>query len=260
MDIAGTLPWARRQVKHSRPFEPAPVTWPPVTTVLLVRHGQTAITATTLVGWTPGVGLDERGRAQASAVAERIRPVELETIVSSPLERARETAQIVFAGREPAPTFELDERLADVRYGDWTGRTFKDLRRDPAWKALHAERSSFRFPNGEALHEMVARSVAAVRGWNERLGPEATYAIVSHADPIRAILADALGLGFDGYARLEVGLASLSIVHYGPAGATVLRVNDTGSDPTDLIPANKPVRAPRARPADGSEGTPGQMS
>lgn len=230
-----------------------------MTTVLLVRHGQTALTASTLVGWTPGVGLDERGRAQATALAERIRSVALGTIVSSPLERCRETAQMVFAGRDPAPTFELDERLADVRYGDWTGRTFKDLRRDPAWKALHADRSGFRFPNGEALHEMVARSVAAARGWNERLGPDATYAIVSHADPIRAILADALGLGFDGYARLEVGPASLSIVHYGPGGATILRVNDSGSDPADLIPPKKQVRAPAIRPTDGREGTPGQM-
>ncbi len=243
-----------------RVFRLGPVNWASVTTVLLVRHGQTALTASTLVGWRPGVGLDERGRRQAAAVAERIRPVALDTIVSSPLERCRETAQIVFAGREPAPTFELDERLADVRYGDWTGRTFKDLRRDPAWKRLHADRSAFRFPNGEALHEMVARSVAAVRDWNERLGPDATYTIVSHADPIRSILADALGLGFDGYARLEVGVASLSIVHYGPAGSTVLRVNDSGSDPTDLIPPKKPVQRPTARPVDGGEGTPGQMS
>jgi probable phosphomutase (TIGR03848 family) len=231
-----------------------------VTTVLLVRHGLTAITASTLVGWTPGVGLDQHGRAQAAAVAERIRPVPLDTIVSSPLERCRETAQIVFAGRDPAPPFELDERLADVRYGDWTGRLFKDLRHDPGWKTMHADRSSFRFPNGEALHEMVARSVAAVRDWNERLGPDATYAIFSHADPIRAILADALGLGFDGYARLAVGPASLSIVDYGPGGAMVLRVNDSGSDPTDLIPTKKQVRGPRNRPTGGRDGTPGQMS
>ena len=147
-----------------------------------------------------------------------------------------------------------------MRYGDWTGRLFKDLRRDPGWKTMHADRSSFRFPNGEALHEMVARSVAAVRDWNERLGPDATYAIVSHADPIRAILADALGLGSDGYPRLAVGLASLSVVHYGPGGATVLRVNDSGSDPTDLLPAKKEVRGSRNRPTGGREGTPGQMS
>ncbi len=231
-----------------------------MTTVLLVRHGLTALTSSTLVGWTPGIGLDETGRTQASAIAERIRPVPLTTIVSSPLERCRETAQAIFIGREPAPAFELDERLADVRYGDWTGRLFKDLHREPGWKTLHADPGSFRFPNGEALHEMGARAVAAVRDWNERLGPDTTYAIVSHADPIRAILADALGLGFDGYGRLAVGPASLSVVRYGPGGATVLRVNDTGSDPTDLIPPKEKVRTSRSRPNRARDGRPAQMS
>jgi probable phosphoglycerate mutase len=225
-----------------------------VTTVLLVRHGLTALTATTLVGWTPGIGLDDTGRAQVEAVAGRIRPVPLTTIVSSPLERCRETAQAIFTGRDPAPAFELDERLGDVRYGDWTGRTFKDLGREPRWKTIHADPASFRFPNGEALHEMGARAVAAVRDWNERLGPDATYALVSHADPIRAILADALGLGFDGFLRLSVGPASLSVVHYGPGGATVVRVNDTGSDPGDLIPTKKKVRTPRGQ-AGGDRGS-----
>lgn len=223
----------------------------PVSTVLLIRHGLTALTATTLVGWTPGIGLDATGRAQAEAIAERIRPIPLTTIVSSPLERCRETAQVVFAGREPAPAFELDERLGDVRYGDWTGRTFKDLGREPRWKAIHATPASFRFPNGEALHEMGARAVAAVRDWNERLDHDATYALVSHADPIRAILADALGLGFEGYLRLTVGPASLSVVRYGDGGAQVLRVNDTGSDPSDLLTTKKKVRIRRGRTGDG---------
>lgn len=227
-------------------------------TVLLIRHGLTALTATTLVGWSPGVGLDETGRAQAAAVAERIRPVELSSIVSSPLERCRETAQVVFAGRDPAPAFELDERLGDVRYGDWTGRTFKELGREPRWKTIHTDPAAFRFPNGEALHEMGARAVAAVRDWNERLGPEAVYALVSHADPIRAILADALGLGFEGFQRLTVGPASLSVVRYGPGGATVLRVNDTGSDPTDLLATKKKVRIGRGRA--GPDEPPGSSS
>jgi probable phosphomutase (TIGR03848 family) len=231
-----------------------------LTTVLLVRHGLTALTNSTLVGWTPGVWLDEKGRAQAAAVAARLRPVALAAIVSSPLERCRETAEAVAAGREPVPPFELDERLGDVRYGDWTAREFKELRHDPRWKTIHVDPSSFRFPNGEALHEMGARSVAAVRDWNERLGPEAIYAIVSHADPIRAILADALGIGFDGYLRLVVGPASLSVVRYGPRGAAVLRLNDTGSDPTDLVATNKRVRSARGRSGDGRPGRPDKMS
>jgi len=232
----------------------------PVTTVFLVRHGLTALTSSTLLGWTPGVGLDDRGRAQATAVATRLLPVPLEAVVSSPLERCRETAEAIAAGRAPAPALELDDRLGDVRYGDWTGRPFKELNRLPAWRHIHADPSSFRFPNGEALHEMGARSVAAVRDWNERLGPEATYALVSHADPIRAILVDALGLGFAAYLRLVVGPASISVVRYGPGGATVLRLNDAGGDPTDLIPANRRVRTSRSRSSGRRAGHPGQMS
>jgi len=231
-----------------------------VTTVLLIRHGLTALTNSTLVGWTPGVWLDETGRAQAAAVATRLRSVPLAAIVSSPLERCRETADAVAAERDPAPAFELDERLGDVRYGDWTGRSFKDLRREPRWKTIHVDPSSFRFPNGEALHEMDARAVAAVRDWNERVGPEATYAIVSHADPIRAILADALGIGFDGYLRMAVGPGSLSVVRYGPSGATILRLNDTGSDPADLVPTKKKVRSGAGRSGDRPPGPPSQMS
>ena len=217
-----------------------------MTTVLLVRHGLTALTASTLLGWTPGVPLDDVGRGQAAAVAERLRRVPLAAIVSSPIERCRQTAEVVAAGRDPSPAFELDERLGDVRYGDWTGRPFKELNRNPLWKRIQADPASFRFPNGEALHEMGARSVASVRDWTERLGPDATYAIVSHADPIRAILVDALGLGFDGYLRMVVGPGSLSVIRYGPGGATVLRVNDTGSDPTDLVPTKRKVPGRRA--------------
>jgi probable phosphomutase (TIGR03848 family) len=231
-----------------------------VTTVFLLRHGMTALTDSTLLGWTPGVGLDARGRAQAEALATRVRSIRFDAIVSSPLERCRQTADVISGGRQPPPAFELDDRLGDVRYGDWTGRSFKELNRLPAWRRIHQDASSFRFPNGEALHEMGARSVAAVRDWNERLGPDATYALVSHADPIRAILADALGLAFGAYLRLVVGPASLSVVRYGPTGARVLRVNDQDGDPSELVAMKRRVRAPRTRQADGRAGGPATMS
>lgn len=238
-----------------------------MTTVLLIRHGLTALTGSTLVGWTPGVSLDERGRGQAAAVAERIRPIPLAAIVTSPIDRCRETAETLLAGREPAPPFELDTRIAEVDYGDWTGRPFRELRREPLWKVVQATPAEVTFPNGEALRDMAIRAAAAVRDWNARLGPDATYAIVSHADPIRAILADALGLHLEGYDRLVVGPGSLSVVRYDGARPKVLRVNDLGGDPADLLASKR--RTGRARSSragsrtmrpDVRSGAPGEMA
>jgi probable phosphomutase (TIGR03848 family) len=231
-----------------------------MTTVLLIRHGLTALTDSTLLGWTTGVPLDERGRAQAASIASRLRKVPLAAIVSSPIERCRETAEAVLAERDPAPPFELDERLGDVRYGDWTGRPFKELHREPLWKSVMANPADVTFPNGEALRDMAIRAIAAVRDWNARLGPDAVFAVVSHADPIRAILADALGLHLEGYGRLVVGPGSLSVVRYDGARRAVLRVNDVGDDPSDLLASSGRPRSRRARRAAAPTSAPGQMA
>jgi len=237
-----------------------------VTTVLFIRHGLTALTASTLLGWTTGVPLDERGRAQAASVAARLQTLPLAVIVSSPIERCRETAEAILAERDPAPPFELDERLGDVRYGDWTGRSFKELHREPLWKSVMANPADVTFPNGEAIRDMAVRAIASVRDWSARLGPDATFAIVSHADPIRAILADALGLHLEGYGRLVVGPGSLSVVRYDGARPVVLRVNDLGGGTSDLLAAVKPAKRPRRprspseRPETAPTGTSGQMS
>ncbi len=217
-----------------------------MTTVLFIRHGLTALTGPILVGWTPGVHLDERGLRQAEAVATRILPVALAAIVSSPLERCVDTADAVAAGRDPAPPRHVDERLGEVRYGDWTGGQIKVLAKDPLWVTVQAHPSAVTFPGGEALRETQARAVAAVRDWNARLGPDATYAIVSHADVIKAILADALGLHLDQFQRIVVGPASLSVVRYTALRPLVLRMNDVGGDPGDLFETKKKVGRRRA--------------
>jgi len=220
-----------------------------VTTVLFVRHGLTALTGPILVGWTPGVHLDERGRQQVEAMAGRLRAVPLAAIVSSPLERCVDTADALAAGREPAPARHVDDRLGEVHYGSWTGGEIKVLARDPLWKAVQAHPSSVTFPGGEALRETQSRAVAAIRDWNERLGPDATYAVVSHADIIKAVLADALGLHLDQYQRIVIGPASLSVVRYTALRPFILRVNDQAGDPLDLIDSKKKTRAGRRRPA-----------
>lgn len=218
-----------------------------MTTVLFVRHGLTALTGPVLTGWTPGIHLDDRGRRQVEALAGRLAPVPLAAIVSSPLERCVDTADALAAGRNPVPDRHVDDRVGEVRYGTWTGGEIKKLARDPLWSVVQAHPSAMTFPGGEALRETQARAVAAVRDWNERLGEEATYAIVSHADVIKAILADALGLHLDQFQRIVVGPASLSVVRYTRLRPFVLRVNDQGGDPIDLVEAKMRKRTGRPR-------------
>ena len=217
-----------------------------MTTVLLLRHGLTALTGPILSGWTPGLHLDERGRAQVASLGERIRAVPLAAIVSSPLERCRETAEAVIAGRQPAPPLHVDERLGEVHYGSWTGRPFTELTKDPLWRVVQAHPSAAVFPDGEGLAAMAARAAQAVRNWNERLGPDATYALVSHADVIKSLIADALGLHLDGYQRIMVDPASLSVIQYTPLRTFVVRVNDSGGGVEALVP-KPPSRRRRAR-------------
>ena len=217
--------------------DPSPSTYHDgVTTVLLIRHGLTAVTGTFLTGRTPGVHLDERGRRQAAALRDRLHPVPLAAIVSSPLERCLETAAIVAEGRACSP--ETDERLAEVQYGDWTGRDLRSLAREPLWKVVQVHPSAATFPGGEALRDTQARAVAAVRDWNTRLGADATWALCSHGDVIKAILADALGMHLDQFQRVHVDPCSLSVVRYEELRPFVVRVNDTG-DLEDLRPRRR---------------------
>jgi probable phosphomutase (TIGR03848 family) len=208
-----------------------------VTTVLFVRHGLTPLTGPVLAGHTPGVDLDERGRAQAAALAERLRPVPLTAIVTSPLDRCVQTAAAIAAGRNglaPQP----DERLVEVRYGDWTGRQLRDLTHEPLWRIVqqHPSAAVFPGPDGEGLAHTQTRALAAVRDWNARLDPDATWLACSHGDVIKSLLADALGLHLDLFQRIVVEPCSISVVRYTDARPFVLRMNDTGGDVRGLLP------------------------
>ncbi len=226
-----------------------------MSTLLLLRHGLTALTGPVLAGRTPGLHLDDRGRAQAAATAARIAALPLAAIVSSPLDRCVDTAQVVreaqqAAGREPA--WEIDERLIECGYGDWTGRQIKDLAKDPMWKTVQTQPSAARFPGGETLLEVSARAVAAVRDWDARLGPEAIWVACSHGDVIKAVLADALGLHLDQFQRIVVDPCSVSVVRYTETRPYVLRANDVSGELSAFVPPKKKSR--RRKPADATVG------
>jgi probable phosphomutase (TIGR03848 family) len=225
-----------------------------VTLVLLVRHGLTAGTGTVLTGRTPGIPLDDRGREQAAALAARLAAVPLDAIITSPLERCRQTADAIASARNGHPlAVQEDERLAEVRYGDWTGQPLKRLAKDPLWRVVQAHPSGVRFPgeDGESMPDVQHRAVGAVREWNGRLGRDATYLICSHGDVIKSLIADSLGMHLDLFQRIQVDPCSLTAIRYTPFRPFLVRMNDTGGTVSGLV---RPDRRPGQKDEDAIVG------
>lgn len=207
--------------------------------LLLVRHAVTEHTGARLSGWMPGLHLSEEGRRQSEGLAGRLEPVPLDAIYASPLERCQETAAAVADAK--GLKVQTLEDVGEVRYGDWTGRTIKELGREPLWKVVQASPSAARFPEGESLYEMQARAVLAVERLREA-HPGQTVAVCSHADVIKALTCHYLGMHLDLFQRVVVSPASVTAFAFGP-GPYLVRLNDTGGN-GDLAP---PRRARRRR-------------
>lgn len=227
-----------------------------MTLVLLARHGLTAGTGHVLTGRTPGIGLDDRGAGQAKALAARLSGLQLDAIVTSPLLRCRQTAETIAAAMDGdsgmdghSAVVTEDGELAEVGYGDWTGKPIKRLAKDPMWRVVQAHPSAVRFPGpgGESMPQMQCRAVAAVRKWNERVGPRGAYLICSHGDVIKSVIADSLGMHLDMFQRIQVDPCSLSVIRYTPVRPFLVRMNDTGGDVTSLLRADSAA----ARTHDG---------
>ncbi len=228
-------------------------------TVIFVRHGRTAANASgVLAGWSEGVPLDEVGREQAATVATRLADVRLAGVITSPLERTQQTAQAIVDLQPKAGSgveFRSDEALGECHYGEWTGKELKKLAKDPLWKQVQSHPSSVTFPGGESLTGMQQRAVACVRHWNAHFGDKAVYAVVSHGDVIKAIVADALGIHLDLFQRICVDPASVSIIDYTPLRPFVVRTNDSGADLSFLTKKQKGRKgAPGSRGFDAAVG------
>jgi probable phosphomutase (TIGR03848 family) len=224
-----------------------------MSTLLLVRHGLTAMTGPVLAGRTPGVHLDERGEKQAAATAARIASLPLAALVSSPLDRCLDTAGFVQRAQAEAGRdldVQLERRLIECDYGQWTGRPLKELAKDPIWKLVQTQPSAARFPDGESLTEISARAVAAVREWDARLPEDAVWVACSHADVIKVVLADALGLHLDQFQRIVVDPCSVSVVRYTATRPYVLRSNDVGSELTAIVAPKRRRRSKRVTAGD----------
>jgi len=221
-------------------------------TVILARHGRTAANASgVLAGRAKGVHLDDIGTAQSRAAAERLTGLDLAAVVTSPLERCRETAKLL----APRARTVTDRRLLECDYGEWTGQELKKLAKEKLWRTVQAQPSGARFPGGESLPEMSARAVNAIRDRDAAVeaetGDHAVWLAVSHGDVIKAILADALAMHLDAFQRIMVDPASLSVVRYTPHRAFVLTMNSRSGSLANL--AAKPSRR-RTRSGDAAVG------
>lgn len=232
-------------------------------TVILLRHGvSTSNTARTLAGRSTGIELTEHGTAQAAALADRLGALPIRHIVHSPLLRCQRTVAPLAErlGLEPA----YDDRLLEVDYGDWTGRPLAELLDEPLWKVVQRHASGAVFPNGEGLAQVQARAVAAIRDIDRRLagsndGNDVLWVACTHGDVIKSVLADALGIHLDGFQRIVVEPASLSVVRYTPHAPYVWRLNDTGTDLSALAATGadaKKQASPAAGPVPGGEVSP----
>ena len=198
----------------------------PPTVVLFVRHGQTPTTGKVLPGRTPGLHLADEGRAQAEAAALRIAELKrVDAVYASPLERAKETAAPIGAAR--GLKVQTERGLLECDFGEWTGGELKALMKLPEWRTVQRYPSGFRFPGGESFTDMQTRIVDAIARLRAKHAGGVVVA-VSHADPIKAAVAHALGTHLDLFQRIVISTCSITAVAYGESGPTVLTVNSTG--------------------------------
>jgi probable phosphomutase (TIGR03848 family) len=202
--------------------------------LLLVRHGETPTTGSVLPGRAPGLHLSERGRAQAEGVAERLAGLPVDGIYSSPLERTVETAAP--AAGSTGLAVSLKGGLIECDFGDWTGAALADLTGLPEWQTVQHAPSVFRFPHGESFAQMQARIVETL---DELRTTHAGGVVVcfSHADPIKAAVAHALGTHLDLFQRIAISPGSVSVISYADGQPPAVQmVNSTAGPLAGLRP------------------------
>jgi probable phosphoglycerate mutase len=208
-----------------------------------VRHAVTAVTGRRLPGRAPGLHLSAEGRRQAERVAQRLaRLPRVAAVYTSPLERARETAATI--ARTRGLGLRVERGLLELDVGAWTGITLARARRKREWTTVQRHPSGFRFPEGESFAEMQARVTAAITALVAR-HPGATIIAVSHADPIKAAAAQAVGAPLDLFQRIVIAPASVTAIAYSAHGPLVLTLNSVDGDIAGLV-GGRSHAAPRA--------------
>jgi broad specificity phosphatase PhoE len=194
--------------------------------LLLIRHGSHDLLGRELVGRRPGVHLSDKGRAEAEALARRLSGHRIAELYCSPRERALETAEPIC--RALGISVRIEPALDEVDFGDWTGRRLETLESDAVWRRFNRDRALTRIPGGETMPEVAARMTRFMDGLTASYGGgEAAVALVGHGDPIRAAIAQAIGLPLDFMLRFEIAPASLTILKTGEHGVLLEYLNDS---------------------------------
>jgi probable phosphomutase (TIGR03848 family) len=209
---------------------------PKPTLVLLVRHGLTPTTGKSLPGRAKGLHLADTGQKQAVDAADRIAALAtdgrtVDAVYASPLERTRETAAPI--AKAVGRKVQIERGLLECDFGDWTGAELKNLMKLPEWNTVQRAPSTFRFPGGESFTEMQTRIVGAIDKVRTA-HPGGVVVCVSHADPIKAAVAHAMGTHLDLFQRIVISPCSVSAIAYHGGGPAVLTVNSTGGSLADL--------------------------
>lgn len=209
-----------------------------MTTIILVRHGENDwVKKHRLAGWIEGIHLNENGRNQAKAAAERLASLPIKAIYSSPVLRCRETAEFIAKSQNLSAA--LLEPIGEVRYGEWEGKKIKKLAKKKAWFTVQFFPSRMQFPSGESMREVQARGINALEALAHTHEDEDIIVVVSHADLIKLVLAHYLGVHIDLFQRIIISPASVSLLHLSKNGMVrVGRVNDDGA----LQPPKKPEK------------------
>ena len=215
----------------ARPKAPKP------TLVLLVRHGRTPTTGQVLPGRAKGLHLADEGKTQAARAGERIAVLgqqRVKAVYASPMERARETAAPIAKGL--GLRVQSLRGLIEADFGNWTGRNLGELAKLPEWQQVQRYPSGFRFPEGESFAQMQEQACDTIRKLVVT-HPGETVVAVSHADPIKAIVADAMGTHLDLFQRIVIGPCSITAILYTSSAPVVLAVNSMGDDLRQLVPS-----------------------
>ena len=198
----------------------------------MVRHGKTPSTGKLLPGRAKGLHLSDTGKQEALVVAERLSKIKkVAAIYASPLERARETAAPIAKALKQKVI--INKGLLECDFGDWTGEELAKLMKLPEWSNVQRAPSTFRFPKGESFTEMQTRMASTLDDLRKKHSGGVVIC-VSHADPIKAAVAHAMGTHIDLFQRIVISTCSVTAVSYSSFGPVVLTVNSTGGDLSEL--------------------------